>query len=117
MHRARSRGRRPRGARGRSKISNAILNRQAELTLVTVLALGAVIAARFLFADAVGVMLLAILPIALLGMMHGFRVGLLSAAAASGAYEVWIWPTGSTTAFFRSLRSLPPSSSSAGSAE
>lgn len=59
------------------------------------------VAARFLFADTAGVMLLAIFPIALLGIMHGFRVGLLSAVAATGAYEVWILTNGVDDSFLQ----------------
>lgn len=51
--------------------------------------LGAIIGLRFVFVNVDGIMLFAIIPIALLGMMLGARAGVLAALAASAAYLVW----------------------------
>ncbi len=45
-----------------------------------------------------GVMLLAVLPIALLGMMYGVRGGLAAAAAASAVFLVWAFTNGDRNA-------------------
>ena len=51
--------------------------------------LAAIIALRFLFPDTDGIMLFAIMPIALLGMMLGARGGIIAAFVASVAYLLW----------------------------
>jgi EAL domain-containing protein (putative c-di-GMP-specific phosphodiesterase class I) len=55
-------------------------------------AIGALVAisvARFLWPDAQGIMLFAVVPIALIGIMLGFRAGLLAALVASAVSIVW----------------------------
>lgn len=57
--------------------------------IAAALLLVAIIALRFAFADVDGIMLFAVVPIALLGMMLGARAGVLTALVASAAYLVW----------------------------
>lgn len=71
-----------------------VLTSRSVLLLVTAVGLLAGISVlRFAVADP-GVMLLAVVPIALLGMMYGTRGGLAAAAVASAVFLVWVFTRG-----------------------
>ena len=53
--------------------------------LAAVVALVGISVLRFVFPDAQGIMLFAVVPITLLGIMRGVRAGLVAAVLASGA--------------------------------
>jgi EAL domain-containing protein (putative c-di-GMP-specific phosphodiesterase class I) len=57
--------------------------------LAATLLLAAIIVLRFLFPETDGILLFAVVPIGLLGMMLGARAGAVAALVASGAYLVW----------------------------
>jgi EAL domain-containing protein (putative c-di-GMP-specific phosphodiesterase class I) len=62
-----------------------------------VIALIVISVARFVWPDAEGTMLVAIVPIALLGIMLGFRAGLLAALFASVVLLVWAVTSGNAS--------------------
>jgi EAL domain-containing protein (putative c-di-GMP-specific phosphodiesterase class I) len=59
-----------------------------------IVALAAISLLRFVFPDAQGTMLFGIVPVVLLGMMLGFRAGLLAALFASAVALVWAATSG-----------------------
>src|SRR6478672_6344522 len=67
--------------------------------VAAVAALIAISVVRFVWPDAQGTMLVAIVPIALLGIMRGFRAGLLAALFASVVLLVWAATSGNASTF------------------
>jgi EAL domain-containing protein (putative c-di-GMP-specific phosphodiesterase class I) len=70
-------------------ISRALLTRPMLFSLGAWALLAAALVLRFALPDATGIMFLAIVAIALLGTMHGMRVGLAAGVIASAAFLVW----------------------------
>lgn len=73
------------------------MSRSVLLLVTAVGSLVGICVVRFVVGDP-GVMLFAVVPIALLGMMYGVRGGLTAAAVASGVFLVWAFTRGDQSA-------------------
>jgi EAL domain-containing protein (putative c-di-GMP-specific phosphodiesterase class I) len=78
-------------------IVRVLMSRSVLLLVTAVGALVGICVARFVVGDP-GVMLFAVVPIALLGMMYGVRGGLTAAGVASAVYLVWAFTRGDHSA-------------------
>jgi EAL domain-containing protein (putative c-di-GMP-specific phosphodiesterase class I) len=78
-------------------IVRVLMSRPVLLLAAAVGSLVGISVVRFAVADP-GVMLLAVVPIALLGMMYGVRGGLAAAAVASAVFLVWVFGRGDRSA-------------------
>jgi EAL domain-containing protein (putative c-di-GMP-specific phosphodiesterase class I) len=67
----------------------AIATRSGALALAAIVSLAAVCVLRFVFDDPAGVILLAVVPITVLGMLYGVRGGLAAALVAVGTFVAW----------------------------